>query len=189
MLKTHGLFIPDIEYVSDLGGLVTYLGEKIAIGNICLYCNGKGKGFHSLEAVQGHMRDMCHCKLLYEGNEEEYTEFYDFSSDYQGVDPRSIQGTVQVSEDGTELLFSSGKSVGHRSFAVYYNQRYKAPDTRDAILINKQMAEYRMIGWYGSTTPVDKKQRVMEKKQALANMKMGVKSNGLMRHFRKQMLV
>lgn len=141
--------------------------------------------------VADPQRDLSHCKLLYEGNEEEYAEFYDFSSDYHGqsVDPRTIEASVQVSEDGTELIFANGKSVGHRSYAVYYNQRYKSPDTRDSVLINKQMAEYRMIGWYGSTTPVDQKQRVMEKKQALANMKLGVKTNGLMKHFRKQMLV
>lgn len=55
MAASHGFFIPDIEYLKDLEGLFKYLAEKIAIGNVCLYCNGKGKSFQSLEAVQAHM--------------------------------------------------------------------------------------------------------------------------------------
>ena len=55
MAFEHGFFVPDIEYISDLEGLVTYLGEKLAVGNICLYCNGKGREFHSLDAVRNHM--------------------------------------------------------------------------------------------------------------------------------------
>jgi pre-60S factor REI1 len=82
MTKEHGLFIPDLEYVTDLEGLIKYLGEKVAVGNICLWCNGKGKAFHSIYAVQQHMEQMGHCKILYEDNEEEYEDFYDFSRDY-----------------------------------------------------------------------------------------------------------
>lgn len=55
MSTNHGFFIPDIEYLKDVKGLIKYLGEKISVGNICIYCNGKGKTFHSLEAVQSHM--------------------------------------------------------------------------------------------------------------------------------------
>ena len=55
MTVAHSFFIPDIEYLVDLEGLIQYLGEKISIGNVCLYCNGKGKGFHSLGAIQKHM--------------------------------------------------------------------------------------------------------------------------------------
>ena len=35
MTKIHSFFIPDIEYLSDLKGLVKYLGEKVGVGNIC----------------------------------------------------------------------------------------------------------------------------------------------------------
>ena len=55
MTKVHGFFVPDIEYMKDLKGFIKYLGEKISIGFVCLYCNGKGRSFWSLEAVQDHM--------------------------------------------------------------------------------------------------------------------------------------
>ena len=52
MTKVHSFFIPEIEYLIDLGGLIKYLGEKISIGNACLYCKREMK---SLEAVRKHM--------------------------------------------------------------------------------------------------------------------------------------
>jgi pre-60S factor REI1 len=55
MTKVHSFFIPDIEYLVDLRGLIKYLGEKISVGNVCLYCNGKGRAIRSLEAVRAHM--------------------------------------------------------------------------------------------------------------------------------------
>ena len=55
MQQEHGLFIPDKEYLTDIKGLIAHLGQKISIGNICLYCNGRGKAFFSVEAVQAHM--------------------------------------------------------------------------------------------------------------------------------------
>jgi pre-60S factor REI1 len=55
MTSTHSLFIPDIEYLVDLRGLVRYLGEKISVGNECIFCNGKGRGMRSIDAVRKHM--------------------------------------------------------------------------------------------------------------------------------------
>jgi hypothetical protein len=55
MTRAHSFFIPDVEYLKDLRGLIKYLGEKITIGYTCLWCNGKGRGFHSAEGVRGHM--------------------------------------------------------------------------------------------------------------------------------------
>ena len=55
MAVAHSFFIPDLEYLVDLEGLITYLGEKISVGNVCIYCNGKGRALHSLEAVRKHM--------------------------------------------------------------------------------------------------------------------------------------
>ncbi len=31
------------------------MGEKITVGNVCLFCNGKGRGMRSIEAVRKHM--------------------------------------------------------------------------------------------------------------------------------------
>jgi pre-60S factor REI1 len=52
MHLTHGLFIPEKEYLIDLRGLIVYLSEKIAVGNFCIYC---GKSFSSAEGVRAHM--------------------------------------------------------------------------------------------------------------------------------------
>merc|ERR1711916_39142 len=84
MSRFHSFFIPDIEYLKDVEGLMKHLCDKVAIGKICLYCNGRGKTFHSLEAIQAHMRDMGHCKLRYDENEDcpDYDDYYDFSATY-----------------------------------------------------------------------------------------------------------
>lgn len=63
MQLTHGFFIPDREYLVDLKGLLLYLSEKVAIGNVCLFCNGKGKEYKSMDAVRKHMIDKSHCKV------------------------------------------------------------------------------------------------------------------------------
>jgi hypothetical protein len=81
MLKQHGFFIPFIENLVDLEGLLTYLGEKIGIGHVCLWCNGAGRArYPSTSAVQKHMKAKSHCKLNLEGDEEEeeLMDYYDF---------------------------------------------------------------------------------------------------------------
>lgn len=82
MALTHSFFIPDVGFLQDLEGFLTYLQEKVYIANICLKCNGKGKGFHSAAAVQRHMDDKGHTQIPYETEEdmEEFDEFYDYSS-------------------------------------------------------------------------------------------------------------
>ena len=83
MSKEHGFFIPDLEYLTDLSGLMGYLAEKVGVWNMCLYCNEKGKTFHMVEAVQHHMIDKGHCKLFFEGDAAlEFAEYYDYSKSY-----------------------------------------------------------------------------------------------------------
>jgi pre-60S factor REI1 len=84
MKSAHSFFIPERDYLTDLPGLMGYLADKIAIGHICLYCNGRGRGFASREAAQGHMIDKGHCKIAYDAEEDrlELGDFYDFSSSY-----------------------------------------------------------------------------------------------------------
>lgn len=57
MSDIHSFFIPDIEYLVDMKGLLVYLGEKICQGFMCLWCNDSGKNFHSIESAQAHMID------------------------------------------------------------------------------------------------------------------------------------
>ena len=84
MSSTHSFFIPDAEYLVDPTGLITYLGEKLAVANICIYCNGKGREFRTLDAVRKHMVDKSHCKIAYDSEIDmlEISDFYDFSPSY-----------------------------------------------------------------------------------------------------------
>lgn len=195
MTKEHSLFIPDIEYVKDLQGLIKYLGEKVSIGNICLYCNGKGRSFHTLEAVQAHMTALSHCKILYDNNEEEYEDYYDFSSDYANKDENTtttvatidpnIKSQVQLSDDGNMMVFANGKSIGHRTLSLYYRQHYKLPETRESVLVNQLMSQYRLLGWYENHTSAPDTTRKNERTKQDFQLKIGTKNNN-QRHHRKQ---
>ncbi|KAJ0402063.1 hypothetical protein P43SY_009268 [Pythium insidiosum] len=107
MLKEHGFFVPDVDYLVDLEGLIGYLAEKVKVGHFCLYCNGKGKTFHSYQDVQKHMTALSHCKLLYEEDEdmEELLDFYDFSSQYASKKSKPAE------DDGAEWETDSEASI------------------------------------------------------------------------------
>ena len=86
--------------------MIQYLGEKVSVGNVCLHCNGRGRAFHSLEAVQKHMIDKGHCKLWYEGDAEfEYSDYYDFRASYPD-------------NDGTEELRPEDELAGYARSCV-----------------------------------------------------------------------
>jgi pre-60S factor REI1 len=95
MASTHSFFIPDAEYLIDLSGLINYLGEKIAVGNVCIYCNGKGREFRTLDAVRKHMVDKGHCKIAYDSESDrlELSDYYDFSSSYPDADKQKKRKT------------------------------------------------------------------------------------------------
>lgn len=84
MSSAHSFFVPDADYLVDLPGLITYLGEKIAVGNVCIYCNGKGRELRTLEAVRKHMLDKAHCKIAYDSEDDrlEVSDHYDFTTSY-----------------------------------------------------------------------------------------------------------
>jgi pre-60S factor REI1 len=90
MSSEHSFFIPDAEYLVDPTGLVAYLGEKLAVGNVCIYCNGKGREFRTLDAVRKHMVDKSHCKIAYDTENDmlEVSDFYDFSASYPDAEER-----------------------------------------------------------------------------------------------------
>ena len=54
-------------------------GEKVGVGHVCLWCNEKGKAFHTTKSVQQHMLDKGHCKMLHDGDVIfEYADYYDY---------------------------------------------------------------------------------------------------------------
>lgn len=146
MSSVHGFFIPDLDYLEDLEGLLKYLGEKISVGWTCLTCNGKGKAFHSMEAVQDHMRTMGHCKLAYDTDEEEeeYADFFDFSEYYkeQGFDPEVGPPDIVQNEFG-ELILPNSKLAGNRALKHVYKQNKARLHRHDNALVRSLAAEYK----------------------------------------------
>ncbi|KAG7816402.1 hypothetical protein KL928_004958 [Ogataea angusta] len=148
MFKSHGLYIPEMSYLVDKAGLISYLSEKIGLGNMCLSCNFQGR---NIESVRQHMRAKGHCKIPYETLDEkmEISEFYNFESSYfrnteagatdtdEEWEDLSDDGAGEGSEDevstddlytnGYELYLPSGHVAGHRSLMRYYKQNLK-PD-------------------------------------------------------------
>ncbi|ANZ74298.1 BA75_01524T0 [Komagataella pastoris] len=148
MFHSHGLYIPERDYLVDEAGLIYYLAEKIGFGNVCLCCNFQGR---SLESVRNHMLAKRHCRLPYESEDEqlEISEFYDFTSSYKpkekivvvdGVagnsidagDWEDVEGEENSDEEeapkevsyvvGSDLVLPTGLIVGHRSLQRYYKQ-------------------------------------------------------------------
>ena len=162
MSRSHSFFIPDLQYITDLKGLIAYLGEKVGVGKMCLFCNEKSKNFLSIEAVQNHMLSRSHTKLDYEGDAAlEYAEFYDFTSSYpddakDGEDDDSITdaGTVTVDETTNELCLPSGAKAGHRDLRHYYRQNLPPErESHQQVKVRKSiMADYKALGWHGGMT-------------------------------------
>ena len=101
MSLAHSFFIPDAQFLTDIPGLILYLGEKIAVGNVCIYCNQKGREFRSIEAVRKHMVDKSHCKIAYDSEDDrlELSDYYDFTSSYQDAPPMSKRKSSNQSDD------------------------------------------------------------------------------------------
>ncbi|KAI0829664.1 C2H2 type zinc-finger-domain-containing protein [Trametes gibbosa] len=100
MSAAHSFFVPDAEYLIDLVGLITYLGEKIAVGNTCIFCSGRGREFRTLEAVRKHMLDKGHCKIAYDSDEHrlEISDFYDFTTSYPDADERKARRAARAAK-------------------------------------------------------------------------------------------
>ena len=105
MSLAHSFFIPDAQFLIDIPGLILYLGEKIAVGNICIYCNQNGREFRSVDAVRKHMIDKSHCKIAYDSEDDrlELSDYYDFTSSYQDASPTNKgKSSKQLDEEDDE---------------------------------------------------------------------------------------
>lgn len=204
MTKVHSFFIPDIEYLSDIKGLIKYLGEKVGVGKICLWCNEKGKSFYSTEAVQAHMNDKSHCKLFTDGDAAlEFADFYDFRSSYpdhkEGEDPSEAEElpsekNLEYDDETMELILPSGARVGHRSLMRYYKQRFglsrAVAVAKNRKAVGRVLQQYRALGWTGSTGAALMRERDMQYVQRMKSkwmLKTGMKNNATKQmHFRVQ---
>jgi pre-60S factor REI1 len=153
----YSFFIPEIENLTDLEGMITYLGEKVGIGYTCLYC---GKEYQSLPAVRSHMVDKSHCKIkFYEDDLEEYDDFYNFDDEDEEDavenkqralitvnDDGSVDTGITLSETGAELVLHSGKTIGNRAYKMYYKQRIRPTEGRTSVLIVQLVKQYGDLG-------------------------------------------
>ena len=177
MAVKFGCFVPFVEHVEDLDGLMEYLRQRLTIGCSCLWCS---KSFHSFQAVQAHMRDRSHCKINFEGEEDEYQDFY-------GIDLRSKTGNV-LSDDEWETdeeeevdameeeeervptvgrkalaarictemakpirnMVVGDKVLGHRAFSKYYRQKLK-PELSVAHVKRDAQQRAKIVGLIAGT--------------------------------------
>lgn len=146
MFKSHGFYIPEQKYLVDRDGLLSYISEKIGLGNVCIVCNFEGR---SLEAVRAHMLAKRHCRIPYEEEDEklEISQYYNFTSTYERQSGPVEEGKEEdwedvesgdeevsdeddipedyIYDDGTELHLPTGIKVGHRSLQRYYKQNLR----------------------------------------------------------------
>ncbi|XP_038077035.1 LOW QUALITY PROTEIN: zinc finger protein 622-like [Patiria miniata] len=210
MTQAHSFFLPNVEYICDLDGLLAYLGEKVGCGFMCLWCNERGRSFFSLDAVQRHMRDKGHCKLQYEGDIiYEYAEYYDFRQSYPDHTDPARQGetqgdsddeevddsALQVHQEGYELMLPSGARVGHRDLQRYFRQN--VPPTRQIVkknsaVIGRIMTQYKALGWSGDKGEASEKRvrdlRYVQKFRSRKDLHLRVKANKFQPHFRPQVI-
>ena len=145
MERNFGFFVPEREHVADLSALIIYLGEKIKLGGICIYCQ---KQFGSGRSCQDHMRAKSHCKIAYEEDIDldEFDDFYDSPSTYShnnldvyenSKDEADMEEYSEPPAIG-ELLLADGRCLGHRAFRKYYRQKYKPPESRMSVIVARK---------------------------------------------------
>jgi len=200
MTKHHGFFIPDIEYLTDLEGLISYLGEKIGTGNVCVHCD---KMFSDTDAVQNHMTSLSHAKFPAD-DMGEFDEFYDFSASWESegenaeesapVDDlqliaRTGKGIIDVTDDGFTLTLASGRRIGHRELSIYYKQNYRRHE-RDPKVLNSTINTYKALGWHTkASTEAERRARANHiRRHQKQYAEVGIKANKLQRYYREQVM-
>lgn len=165
MWRKYGFYLPDSKYLIDPEAMLQYLGAKLKYGHIPLYESGNNanaKQFASLHGVQRHMVDSGRCKLLYEGNEDEYGDFYDYDADDMEADREAdkegqtsgtvlavMEGPSAPAVGGYELALATDRGgirmLGSREFARYYRQRHRVGDLRESTAAARVVANYRRL--------------------------------------------
>ncbi|XP_030519577.2 cytoplasmic 60S subunit biogenesis factor REI1 homolog 1 isoform X1 [Rhodamnia argentea] len=178
MHKQHGFFIPDVEYLKDPEGLLTYLGLKVRRDLMCLYCNERCHPFSSLEAVRKHMTAKSHCKVHFgngdDDEEAELEEFYDYSSSYVDEDGKQlvasgdVGNSAELGSGGSELVITrrsdagvSTKALGSREYLRYYRQKPRPSTGHNAAITAALASRYKSMGL---TTTVQSREHMVRLK-------------------------
>lgn len=200
MQKEHGFVLPYADRITDLEGLLEYLGFKVGVGAICLACDGTEKSFGSVQAVRSHMVDKGHCRIrgFINSDDFELDSFYDCS------DPETLRHPESINEYG-EIVLSDGALIGTRDMCSAYNQKVRT-NTEEKVLnrlaIRNGEAKdprERMKGALISGThaqiqksraghmPV-REQKVLNRLTSKREMNSGMKSNKLQKYFKEQVM-
>lgn len=197
MHKKHGFFIPDVEYLKDPTGLLTYVGLKVKRDFTCLYCNERCQPFQSMEAVRKHMIAKGHCKLRYgdggDDEEGELEDFYDYTSSYTEESGKEIMAAndasrnVELGSGGAELIITqktdNGTVVrvfGSREFLRYYRQKPRPSRDSNVELAISLASRYRSLGLVTSNRNTVRMKILREMNRSgveALRSKIGMKSN------------
>lgn len=151
MHQIHSFYIPDIDYLRDLPGLMRHLADKVSVWHVCLACGSDTRQpFPSLEAVRRHMLDKGHNKLRYDDEgSSDLADFFDFSAlakgsravaldsaeaaelddfvtddedDEDDYDYDVDDDALILAPDESELILPNGVRLGARAYRRYYRQ-------------------------------------------------------------------
>lgn len=114
MERSHGMFIPEKQYLVELEGLLASLQQRIQKFHECLFCaKVKSNAF----AAQTHMRDTGHCMIPYTTEDEqlEIGEFYDFRGTYSDDDE-------DMDSDDEESTYNGGARLGGKRATTTFNE-------------------------------------------------------------------
>ena len=144
MAKKFGFFIPFLDKCNNLDGMLEYIRQKLTVGCVCLWCN---KTFYSLGAVRNHMISKSHCKINFEGCEEEYQDFYDIdlSPNSLGVDEED-EDEWETDEEEEIDEDEMGEEQQGSSAMIVSTQGKKAEAARMSKKHAKQVSELSISG-------------------------------------------
>jgi pre-60S factor REI1 len=210
MVKNHGLYIPDLEFVEDLPGMVSYLADKVSVAFCCLYCNASVQPFTSIESVRRHMLDKGHLKIRFDDEGmQELADFYNYEEilsddgdeefvdvDEDRDDNGDFDSALVISPDETELILPSGKRLGNRAYRKYYKQnlpveREERPSRRSEhqALISRMSDHYLAAGMMQPAAErkfvIDQRRDNERRKEW--DQKVSVSANKLQEYFRIQL--
>lgn len=215
MTHEHGLYIPDIDFVTDLPEMMAYLADKVAIAHCCIYCPASVQPFASLEAVRKHMIDKGHLKIRYDDEGmNELADFYDYTEEAvdvpsdddddefedisdEGLEDDELASALIISPDGSKLILPSGTILGHRAHRHTYrpkggepaSERRPTRRSEHRALIERLSDHYLAMGLAGPSEQrkykVDQRHYDLDRKAWYVDM--GTRSNMLQEHFRYQL--
>jgi pre-60S factor REI1 len=217
MNSQHSFYIPDLDYLTDLEGLMRHLADKVSVWHSCLFCGNEAKQpFPSLEAVRRHMLDKGHNKIRFDDQgSSELADYFDHSAlefnDQEDLDDFVTDNEDEfpdgfahdaliLAPDESELVLPNGMRLGSRIYRPYYRQYlmpYLDDEPRPNSLrpINAPRPDGTIVRGQHHVPqpkPLDQieKRGIKQEQVDRRNLalKMGVKNNGLQHHYREQLL-